>query len=87
MMTQHKDPIPENASREELAAFWDTHDFTDYWDELKPVKVEPLPRLEQGITVKFDRRTLDQLRLRAGNIGTKPTTLIRIWVKERLRQQ
>jgi hypothetical protein len=34
-----KDPIPRNASREELAKFWDTHDFTDYLDELKPIKV------------------------------------------------
>ena len=31
--------IPDFASREEEAAFWDTHDFTDYLDELHPVKV------------------------------------------------
>jgi hypothetical protein len=34
-----KSRIPEFKSREEEAAFWDTHDFTDYLDEMKPVKV------------------------------------------------
>ena len=39
MTKQHKkDQIPENVSREELAKFWDTHDFTDYLTELKPAK-------------------------------------------------
>jgi CopG antitoxin of type II toxin-antitoxin system len=32
-------PIPEFASREEEARFWDTHDLADYWDEFKPVEM------------------------------------------------
>ncbi|MHB8575587.1 MAG: CopG family antitoxin [Dehalococcoidia bacterium] len=35
-----RDPIPEFASREEEARFWDTHDLADYWDEFKPVRVQ-----------------------------------------------
>ena len=35
----HKSHIPEFASREEEAEFWDIHDFTDYLDELEPVKI------------------------------------------------
>ncbi len=31
--------IPEFATREEEAAFWDSHDISDYWDELQPVEV------------------------------------------------
>lgn len=34
-----KNRIPNFASREEEAEFWDTHAFTDYLDELAPVKV------------------------------------------------
>ena len=37
-LEQHKSRIPEFASREEEAEFWDTHDFTDYLDELEPVR-------------------------------------------------
>lgn len=34
---RQKSRIPAFASREEEAAFWDTHDITEYLDELKPV--------------------------------------------------
>ncbi|HEY7348021.1 MAG TPA: CopG family antitoxin [Ktedonobacterales bacterium] len=36
---QHPSRIPHFASREEEAAFWDTHDITEFEDELEPVKV------------------------------------------------
>ena len=32
-----KEPIPQFASREEEAAFWDEHDLADYWDDFKRV--------------------------------------------------
>lgn len=32
--------IPKFANREEEAAFWDTQDVSDYWDELRPVKLK-----------------------------------------------
>lgn len=31
-------------TREEEAAFWETHDSADYWDESEPVEVELGPR-------------------------------------------
>ena len=31
--------IPDFATRAEEAAWWDTHDITDYLDELEPVTV------------------------------------------------
>jgi hypothetical protein len=36
---QPRSPIPDFAGIEEEAAFWDTHDFTDYLDETWPVNV------------------------------------------------
>ena len=44
--------IPDFASREEMAEWWDTHDASDYWDELKPVKVQVAKKLSEGIAVK-----------------------------------
>jgi hypothetical protein len=34
---QEKSCIPEFTSREEEAAFWETHVFTDYWDAFEVV--------------------------------------------------
>ena len=34
------DTMPNFTSIEEEAEFWDTHDFTDYLDELEPVEVK-----------------------------------------------
>lgn len=59
----------------------------DYWDEMKPVKVEVAMDLSVGITVRFDEHTLRELRRRAREMGIGPTTLIRLWVLERLRQE
>ena len=79
--------IPEFASREEEAAFWDTHDFSEFEDELTPVKVRFAKRLSQGLAVRFDEETLEALRTQAKRKGIGPTTLIRMWVIERLREE
>ncbi len=82
-----KEPIPEFKSREEEAEFWDTHDFADYWDEFKPVRARFAKNLSQGITVRFDAETLEELRTKAHELGVGPTTLVRMWILERLGEQ
>ena len=52
------DPIPQFATREEEAEFWDTHDFTDYWDDLEPVNVAVSPNLESSFQIPLDDETL-----------------------------
>lgn len=47
MKPHKKDLIPRNVSREELAQFWATHSFADYWEELKPVTMAYRPREER----------------------------------------
>ncbi|HLZ69391.1 MAG TPA: CopG family antitoxin [Dehalococcoidia bacterium] len=76
--------IPAFASREEEAAFWDTHDVTDYLDELRPVKVHFARNLSEGITIRLDAETLATLREQAHKKGIGPTTLVRMWILERL---
>jgi CopG antitoxin of type II toxin-antitoxin system len=93
MTKQHKkDPIPHNASREELAKFWDTHDFTDYLDELKPIKVKfakklSEEKLSEGVTVRLDAETLEKLETQAKKKRLGTTTLIRMWLLEHLEEQ
>ena len=78
--------IPEFASREEEAEFWDTHDTTDYEDEFRTVKARFAKNLSEGITIRFDPATLAELRARAKEKGLGPTTLVRMWILERLQQ-
>ena len=80
-----KEPIPQFASREEEAAFWDTHDLADYWDELKPVRARFAKNLSEGITVRLDPTTLAELRQQAREKGLGPTTLARMWILEQLK--
>jgi len=85
--TKPKSRIPEFASIEEEAAFWDTHDTTDFEDEFKPVKVHFAKNLSEGISIRLDPETLEQLRTEAHEKGIGPTTLARMWILEHLRQQ
>jgi hypothetical protein len=89
-MTKKKAPtpsrIPEFSSIEEEAAFWDTHSTADYEDEFKPVRVRFAKGLSTGVTIRFDPETLRRLRSIAQEQGIGPTTLIRMWVLERLKQ-
>ena len=77
--------IPEFASREEEAAFWDTHDIADYQDELTTVRARFAKNLSEGITIRLDPETLAALRARAKEQGIGPTTLARMWILQQLR--
>ena len=83
---QNKSRIPEFASRAEEAAFWDTHSLADYWDEFKPVRVRFAKNLSEGITIRLDPETLRKVRSLAREKGLGPTTLIRMWVLEHLKE-
>lgn len=81
-----KSRIPDFASVQEEAAWWDSHDITDYLDELKPVRLRVAQNLSHGITVRLDEQTLTKLREQAHAKGLGPTTLARMWILERLHQ-
>lgn len=89
-MTKKQPPkkrIPEFSSAEEEAAFWDTHSTADYEDEFTPVPTRFAKNLSQGITIRLDPDTLAQVRAAAHEKGIAATTLIRMWVLERLKEQ
>jgi hypothetical protein len=77
--------IPEFATIEEEARFWDTHSTADYEAEFTPVRVRFAKRLSSGVTIRLDPDTLKQLRTMAQEKGIGPTILIWMWVLERLR--
>ena len=86
MDDQNQSKIPEFASREEEAEFWDTHDITDYWDELKPVKVRFSDRVDHGVVVVFKSETFNKLFEMADERGVFPDALIHDWVVEGMKK-
>jgi hypothetical protein len=79
--------IPAFASIEEEAAFWDTHDLTDFAEEWRPVQIEVSPELAERLTLRLERRDRQQLIALARENGIGPLTLARMWIRERLRQE
>ncbi len=78
--------IPSFQSIEEEAEFWDTHSFTDFKDELVPARVKVSRNLSGPLSVRLDPQDRAELVRQATARGIGPSTLIRMWVKERLNQ-
>jgi predicted DNA binding CopG/RHH family protein len=83
---QRKSRIPEFASRQEEAEWFDTHDMADYQDEFKTVHARFAKNLSEGITIRLDPKTLTELRTQARQKGIGPTALVRMWIVERLKE-
>lgn len=83
------DGIPEFANREEEAAWWESHDAADFWDDLEPVRIKASPMLlsESAMSVRLPEAVLERLRARADRKGLGHTTLARLWIMERLEQE
>jgi hypothetical protein len=75
---------------DEEARFWDTHSTTEFEDEFEPVSdVKFLVRrspANNAITVWVDAQTLAKLADQASRQGIGPSTLVRMWILERLRE-
>ncbi len=80
-------PIPDFTNREEEAEWWDTHSFVDYLDEMEPAKLRFAKNLSSPIAVRLNKSDRAKLAQIASDQGVGTSTLIRMWVKERLKQQ
>ena len=78
--------IPESDSVEELARFWDTHDLTDFEDLLENVPKRVFERKpETVIPVRLRRQEVEEVKRVAKTRGVREATLLRQWVREKLR--
>ncbi len=76
--------IPRFKSYEEEADFWDTHSPLDYgtWKEAKLEFAKPLVHI---LGVRLDAKTIDLLTKLGSEMGIGPSTLVRMWVMEKLK--
>lgn len=86
--TEANGRIPSFANRDEEAAFWDTHDVNEFvGEELQPVDVTIGGDLAKRLTLRLDQSDRSELERRARAKGVGPSTLARMWLKERLREE
>lgn len=76
--------LPQTDSIQELAKFWDTHDVTEFEDELEEVSERVFQR-ENEITVRLETDEAKAVRDMAKSCGVRDADLIRQWVRERIR--
>ncbi len=77
--------LPNTDSVEELAKFWDSHDLTDFEEDLeeaaKPVFVRAKGR---SLSIELQPGEASQLSRIARSKGVNESTLLRQWVVEKL---
>ena len=78
--------IPDTDSIEELARFWDSHDLTDFEDQLEEIHAPVFVRGKKAtFAIALTPEEVQTLRRIARSQGVKEPTLMREWVREKLR--
>jgi hypothetical protein len=80
----NKQHIPHTDSIEELARFWDTHDVTDYENELEEVGEDIFDLGEYSVSIPLNPADVEAIRTIARSRGVTSSTLLRDWVLEKL---
>ena len=78
-----KAKLPRTDSIQELAEFWDTHDLTDFEDELEEV-AEPVFVRGTAIKVPLESSEAEAVEQMAQAKGVSREELIRAWVLQKL---
>jgi len=78
------DNISQTDSIQELARFWDTHDVTDFEDELEEV-TEPVFEREAVVKIHLPSKEAETVEQTAKSKGVDSADLIRQWVLERVQ--
>lgn len=77
--------IPRFKTDEEMAAFWDTHDFIDYIADTKPVDDVMFVSPKKGtVSIRLEEDRINELKRLAHKVGLGYTSLIRSWIIEKL---
>ena len=79
-----KEKIPQTDSIKEIADFWDTHDITDYDNELEEVH-EQIFDSKRELSIKLDSDEINEIEKLAKLRGISNTELIYEWVRDKLR--
>jgi hypothetical protein len=83
--TMRNQRIPETDSIEQLSAFWDTHDLTDFEDQLEEVTEPIFARGKPSIVeISLNPSEVQKLKRIARSEGIEEASLLRQWIVEKL---
>jgi hypothetical protein len=81
-----KSKLPKTDSIQQLAEFWDTHDLTDFEDDLEEV-AEPVFVRRAAIEVPLESREVKAVEQMADAKGVSREELVRGWVLQKLARR
>ena len=87
MHMKKKSRIPKFKTIAEEAEFWDTHEFTEFEDELEDVDIVfelDKPR-EETLVVRMQKEVKDKMKKMARRKGLNVSTLARTWIMEKIQ--
>lgn len=76
--------LPQTDSIEALAHFWDTHDLTEFEDELEEV-VDPIFVRETALTIHLQPEEAKAVKKMAASHGLPEPDLTTQWAREKLQ--
>lgn len=81
-----KSRLPKTDSIKRLAEFWDSHDLTDFEDELEEV-AEPVFVRRTAITVPLEAPEAEAVERMAQAKGVSREELVRAWVLQKVARR
>ncbi|MEW6096268.1 MAG: CopG family antitoxin [bacterium] len=80
--------IPKFQTIKEEAEFWDTHSLVDYLDDTEPVEIKvDLVKDKKKISIPLESDIKQQIEKIAVRKGISVSTLVALWLKEKLVQE
>jgi len=79
----NKNKIPKTDSIQELANFWDTHDLTDFEDQLEEINELVFER-KNVLKVHLEPDEVEAVKQIARSRGISYSELVKEWVLERI---
>ena len=76
--------LPQTDSIEKMAEFWDSHDVTDFEEELEEV-ADPVFQSKTVVKVPLDSQQAELARQLAAAKGITLPNLIQQWVRDRVQ--
>ncbi|MEK7793498.1 MAG: CopG family antitoxin [Candidatus Hydrogenedentota bacterium] len=75
--------LPQSDSIQELASFWDTHDLSDFDDQLEEISGQAFKR-KPVVNVPLEADEMEAVRELAESKGMDSVELIREWILQRI---
>lgn len=86
-MSKQLKVVPHFASEAEERKFWETHDSTEYldWTAAQRVILPNLKPTTKTISLRLPQHLLDSIKAAANARDVPYQSLIKVWLKEKLR--